>query len=107
MNELIPQDYIEKRIYLIRGHKVMIDEDLADFSGVETKIFNRSVKRNNDRFPEDFMFQLTKEETESLRFQIGTQKSRGVVVVVIFLMYLLSKELLCSRVFFQAKEPFR
>ena len=69
---------IEEKIYLIRGQKVMLDSDLAAIYGVETKMLNRAVKRNLDRFPTDFMFLLTDEETKSLRFQIGTSnKSRG------------------------------
>jgi hypothetical protein len=62
-----PVTLIERRIYLIRGLKVMIDSDLAELYGVETKILNRGVRRNLERFPEDFMFQLTKDEAESLR----------------------------------------
>ncbi|MES2529373.1 MAG: ORF6N domain-containing protein [Bdellovibrionota bacterium] len=63
---------IEGMIYVIRGQKVMVDSDLAELYGVLTKNLNKAVSRNSDRFPEDFMFQLTIEETESLRFQIGT-----------------------------------
>lgn len=63
---------IEEKIYLIRGQKVMLDSDLAEVYQVETKMLNRAVKRNVDRFPEDFMFQLTDKEAESMRFQIGT-----------------------------------
>lgn len=75
---LIPIERIERKIYVIRGERVMLDSDLAEIYGVETKMFNRAVKRNLKRFPEDFMFQLTAEEDESLRFQIGTsKKSRG------------------------------
>lgn len=70
----VPVALIERRIYLIRGKKVMIDSDLADLYEVETKMLNRAVRRNLDRFPDDFMFQLTAEEEESLRFQIGTSK---------------------------------
>jgi len=65
---------IERRIYLIRGHKVMIDVDLAELYGVPTYRLNEQVKRNRRRFPEDFMFQLTKDETESLRSQIAISK---------------------------------
>ena len=65
---------IEQAIFLIRGQKVLLDADLAQLYGVETKILNKAVKRNLDRFPEDFMFQLTAEEAENLRFQIGTSK---------------------------------
>ena len=59
-------------IFSIRGKQVMVDAHLADLYGIETKYLNRAVKRNPDRFPESFMFQLTKQEYESLRFQIGT-----------------------------------
>ncbi len=68
---------IESKIYLIRGRKVMIDSDLAELYAVETKNLNRAVQRNIERFPNDFMFQLNMEETELLRFQIGTSKSQG------------------------------
>jgi len=71
---LIPLECIESKIYLIRAQKVMLDRDLAELYGVETKAINRAVKRNLERFPTDFMFQMTKEETESSRFQIGTLK---------------------------------
>jgi len=67
---------IEQAIFLIRGQKVLLDADLAQLYGVETKILNKAVKRNLDRFPEDFMFQLTAEEAENLRFQIGTSKKQ-------------------------------
>lgn len=66
---------IEEKIHLIRGQKVMLDSDLAEVYQVETKMLNRAVKRNLDRFPEDFMFRLTDEETKSLRFQIGTSNT--------------------------------
>ncbi|HJX90250.1 MAG TPA: ORF6N domain-containing protein [Pyrinomonadaceae bacterium] len=66
---------IERRIYLIRGHKVMIDVDLAELYGVPTKRLNERVRRNSKRFPEDFMFQLTKSEAESLRSQFATSKA--------------------------------
>jgi hypothetical protein len=65
---------IEHAILLIRGQKVMLDRDLARLYGVETKALNRAVQRNRDRFPADFMFQLTPEEYDSLRFQFGTLK---------------------------------
>ena len=63
---------IQNRIYEIRGERVMLDVDLAQLYEVETKVLNQAVKRNIKRFPEDFMFQLTKEEFEALRFQIDT-----------------------------------
>ena len=72
---LIPAERIEKSILLIRGHKVILDRDLADLYGVETKNLNKAVKRNLARFPDDFMFQLTADEQESLRFQSGTLKT--------------------------------
>ena len=66
MKDLIPQETIEKRIFLIRNQKVMIDRDLAELYGVETKHLNRQVKRNIQRFPEEFMFQLSIEERNQL-----------------------------------------
>ena len=65
---------IEKMIYLIRGQKVMLDSDLAELYQVETKRINEAVKRNMDRFPEDFMFQLTDDESEIQRSQFATFK---------------------------------
>ena len=67
-------EVIERKILFVRGHKVMLDSDLAQLYGVETFNLNKAVKRNIDRFPEDFMFQLTKEEADALRFQIGILK---------------------------------
>jgi hypothetical protein len=75
MKELIPVEIIEKKIYLIRGHKVMLDRDLAELYVVETKRLNEQVRRNLKRFPDDFMFQLTEEEAESLRSHFATLKS--------------------------------
>ncbi len=69
---LIPIERIASRIYQIRGEKVMLDSDLAALYGVETKNLNKAVTRNHRRFPEDFMFRITKEEWDCLRFQIGT-----------------------------------
>ena len=77
MKALIPVEMIEKKILLIRGHKVMLDSDLAMLYEVETFNLNKAVKRNIDRFPEDFMFQLTKEEAGALRYQIGISKTEG------------------------------
>jgi hypothetical protein len=77
-NELVPAEIIENKIYVIRSHKVMLDSDLANLYGVETRILNRNVKRNINRFPEEFMFQLTDTEWESLISQFGiSNKSRG------------------------------
>ena len=65
---------VVNKIYEIRGQKVMLDSDLAELYGVETKRLNEQIKRNSDRFPEDFMFQLTENEWESLRSQFATSK---------------------------------
>lgn len=59
---IVPVNLIERRIYLIRGHKVMLDRDLAELYGVETRVLNQAVRRNKERFPDDFMFPLTREE---------------------------------------------
>src|ERR1035437_9617791 len=67
----VPVEVIERRIYLIRGNKVMLDSDLAELYQVPTFRLNEGVKRNSNRFPEDFMFQLTKEELENWRSQIA------------------------------------
>jgi ORF6N domain len=72
---LVPIERIEKAIYLIRGDKVMLDSDLAELYGVETKLLNRAVKRNLKRFPADFMFQLSAEEASDLRCQFGSSKT--------------------------------
>jgi phage regulator Rha-like protein len=75
---LIAVEQVERRIYTVRGQNVMLDSDLAELYGVETKNLNKAVQRNGSRFPVDFMFRLTLEETESLRFQIGTSnEGRG------------------------------
>ena len=71
---LIPVDRIEKAILLVRRHKVMLDADLAALYGVETRVLVQAVKRNLERFPEDFMFQLNKEEADFLTSQIVTLK---------------------------------
>lgn len=63
---------IENKIYTVRGLQVMLDSDLAELYNTETKFINRAVKRNIDRFPTEFMFQLTEQEWQSLRFQFGT-----------------------------------
>jgi len=76
-NIVVKQDIIEKKIYLIRGTNVMLDKDLAELYGVETRVLIQAVKRNIERFPEDFMFQLTKEEFENLRSQIVSSSWGG------------------------------
>lgn len=75
MKALLPLKTIEGKIYMIRGQRVMLDSDLAHLYDVQTKILNKAVSRNSERFPDDFMFHLTAEEAESLRFQNGTSKS--------------------------------
>jgi len=74
---VIPVERIEKAIYQIRGQKVILDADLARLYGVETSNLNKAVKRNREQFPDDFMFQLTKDEWESLKFQTGMSKPHG------------------------------
>ncbi|MEW6740086.1 MAG: ORF6N domain-containing protein [Nitrospirota bacterium] len=75
MKALIPVEIIEKKILMIRGEKVMLDSDLAELYGVPTRRLNEQVRRNISRFPDDFMFQLTSEETENLRSQFATSSS--------------------------------
>ncbi len=74
---LIPIETIQNRILIIRGQKVIIDVDLAEIYGVATKVLNQAIRRNIDRFPEDFMFQLNKEEFKILRSQIVTSSGWG------------------------------
>ncbi len=74
---IIPIERIQQCIYLVRKHKVMLDRDLAQLYGVETKVLNRAVSRNIDRFPEDFMFQLDRDEFENLRCHFGTSSWGG------------------------------
>ena len=75
MADVMPEEVIENKIFLIRGHKVMLDKDLALLYGVPTKALNQAVGRNGERFPGDFMLQLTLEETKSLRSQFVTLKN--------------------------------
>lgn len=72
--ELVNQADIVSKIFIVRDEKIMLDSDLAELYGVETKYLKRQVRRNIDRFPEDFMFELTKKEYNTLRSQIGTLK---------------------------------
>ena len=76
-NELIKLEEIQSRIHTIRGVQVMLDEDLALLYGVETKVLNQAVKRNSERFPEEFMFQITDDEFNRLKSQIVTSNQRG------------------------------
>jgi len=77
LQTLVAEQKILNRIYVIRGQKVMLDSDLAEMYGVETKVFNQSIKRNLDRFPKDFMFTLRKKEWENLRSQFVTSSWGG------------------------------
>lgn len=72
---IIPDEIVMNKIYVIRGQKVMLDRDLAILYGVETKQLKRQVNRNIERFPKDFMFEMTKEEFENWRSQFGTSNS--------------------------------
>ena len=74
---LLPQESIEGKIFTIRGKRVMLDRDLAGLYGVATGNLNKAVSRNIERFPEDFMFQLTKEEFKNLIFHFGTSSWGG------------------------------
>jgi len=78
MAEIIPQIAIESRIHLIRNRKVMLDRDLAELYGVETRTLNQSVRRNLARFPVDFMFQISKDEFGNLKSQIVTSSWGGI-----------------------------
>jgi hypothetical protein len=73
----IPDEVLLNKIYFIRDEKIMLDSDLAELYGVETKRLNEQVKRNFDRFPEDFMFQLTEPEFENLKSQFATSSWGG------------------------------
>jgi hypothetical protein len=76
MTQILPKpENLAKLVFLIRGEKVLLDTDLADLYGVETGALNRAVKRNIERFPADFMLQLTPEEWENLKCQIGISSS--------------------------------
>jgi len=76
MSALVPRERIEQRILVLRGHNVMLDSDLAQLYGVTVGRLNEAVKRNEDRFPSDFTFQLTKPEFEHLKSQIAISSSK-------------------------------
>ena len=80
LNALVAEQKILNRIYAIRSEKVMLDQDLAEMYGVETKQLKRQVKRNMERFPKDFMFELTKKEYKNLRSQMGTSRWGGTTI---------------------------
>jgi hypothetical protein len=73
----VSEESLVKKIHFLRGYKIMLDHDLASLYQVDTKRLKEAVRRNIDRFPEDFMFELTKEEFESLRTQFASSKKRG------------------------------
>ncbi len=81
VTSLIPSERIEQSILLIRGHKVMLDADLAKLYGVSVGRLNEAVRRNIDRFPDDFMFQLTREEFEDLRSQTVTSNLKSHIAI--------------------------
>jgi len=77
LEDLAKEQKILNRIYMIRGEHVMLDKDLAEMYGVETKVFNQSIKRNKERFPDDFMFRLSDKEWVNLRSQFVTSSWGG------------------------------
>lgn len=77
MDPIVPNEIILKKIFMIRNEKVMLDKDLADLYGVQTKVLKQAVRRNIGRFPADFMFELTRDEFDSLRSQIVTSSHGG------------------------------
>ncbi len=78
MKSIIPSDNIQQMIYIIRGQKVMLDEDLAQLYEVPTKVLIQAIKRNRARFPQDFMFQLNNEEARQMRSQFVTASKRNI-----------------------------
>ena len=79
---MLPDEVITNKIYFIRSQKVMLDKDLAELYGVLTRNLNKAVKRNIKRFPKDFMFQLTNEEFNNLKFQFGTSSWGGIALIL-------------------------
>ena len=77
MTKIVPMERIARKIYLMRSVKVMLDRDLAELYGVEPKVLKQAVRRNIDRFPADFMFELTRDESNNLRSQIVTSSWGG------------------------------
>lgn len=98
--ELITTDDIRSKVYIIRGQQVMLDKDLAEIYGYEVKKLNQQVKRNIERFPEDFMFRLSNSEIDSVRSQIVTSRKKDFLLdrkadVDIYHTHLQSKEFIC------------
>ena len=77
MSVLVPRERIEQTILLLRGHKVILDRDLAAMYGVSTRDLNKAVSRNPERFPDDFMLQLSRSEFNDLKFRFGTSSWGG------------------------------
>jgi hypothetical protein len=84
MKELMLVELIEEKIYMIRGHKVMVDRDLAEMYGVETRVLNQAVRRNLDRFPDDFMFALTRDEIMNLSQLVISSRIKHAPNVFVF-----------------------
>lgn len=78
LQALVAEQKILNKIYVIRGERIMLDRDLAEMYGVETKVFNQSIKRNKERFPKDFMFMLSEKEWSNLKSQIATPGWGGI-----------------------------
>jgi ORF6N domain len=78
LQSFVVEQKILNKIYVIRGEKVMLDRDLAELYGVETKVFNQSVRRNKERFPKDFMFMLSMKEWNNLKSKISTTGWGGI-----------------------------
>jgi hypothetical protein len=102
-HSVIPVERIASRIFLVRAEKVMLDSDLAELYGVETGALVRAVKRNQNRFPKDFSFQLSDLEFENLRCQTGTQVNGEVAAIPRMLSP--SRELPCFLVCSAATGP--
>ena len=81
MTEVMVVENIQNKVYVIRGQQVMLDYDLAEIYGYEVKRLNEQVKRNIARFPEDFMFQLTKDEIDFVKSQFATSRNRRLIVL--------------------------
>ena len=74
---IVPDEIVMSKIYLIRGHKVMLDDDLSELYNVKTKVLNQAVRRNEERFPSDFMFQMNEQEWQNLKSQFVTSSWEG------------------------------
>lgn len=77
-NDIVPAERIANKIHFLRGRKIMLDRDLAELYGVPTKVLNQAVRRNPERFPEDFMFKLSEDELKNLKSQIVTSSWGGI-----------------------------